>query len=54
MSRHIDKMLSTYFKKSNIKEEISILNQRQKDLKKELRLILEIIEELEGVKKKVS
>lgn len=53
MSRHIENIISTYFKKNNIKEEISLLNQRQKDLKKELRLILEIIEELEGVKKEL-
>lgn len=54
MARLVDTIVNTYFEKNNIKEEISILNQRQKELKKELRLILEIIEELEGVKKKLS
>ncbi len=50
MSKQVDSLTNTYLKKS-IKEEIAILYQKQKDLKKELRLILEIIDELEGVEK---
>lgn len=38
----------TYKNKINIKDQIHLLNQRQKDLKKELVIILDLLDELEN------
>lgn len=38
----------TYNNEINIKDQIHLLNQRQKDLKKELVIILDLLDELEN------
>ena len=38
----------TYNNEMNIKDQIHLLNQRQKDLKKELVIILDLLDELEN------
>ena len=38
----------TYINKIHIKDQINLLNQRQKDLRKELIFILDLLDELEN------
>ena len=44
----LDSSEVTYINKIHIKDQINLLNQRQKDLRKELIFILDLLDELEN------